>query len=146
MNDSNPPLLPRADEAENYLLACLVDWPERAGEVLPLCRSTDFFHGMHQRLWRQFTTQFAMTGSIDRLAAGRELQCADFMFELADGAPTTVHAESRAEMVRLAARGRRLHEVFTRAAHAIERGRPADAVLAQVQLALEPFEAEAIGE
>ena len=137
------PLLPRADEAEKYLLACLVDWPERAGEILPLCKPADFFEPLHQKLWARFQTQHWATGDIDRLAAGRELECCDFLVELIEGAPTTAHAASRAEMVRQAARGRRAHEIFTKAADAILRGRPADAVIAQVQLALEPFEQEA---
>ena len=86
-----------------------------------------------------------MRGEIDRLAAGKELKCSDLLMELAHGAPTTTWAECKAEAVQLAARGRHLHEILTKAAQAIERGRPADGVLAQLQLALEPFEAEAIG-
>lgn len=142
---STPNQLPRADEDERYLLSCLMDWPERAGEILPLCRPTDFFHLMHRQLWRKFATQLAMRGEIDRHAAGKDLKCSDLLIELVHGAPTTAWAECKAEAIKLAARGRQLHEVLTKGAQAIERGRPADGVLAQVQLALEPFEAEVIG-
>jgi replicative DNA helicase len=138
------PRLPRADEAECYLLACLMDWPERAGEVLPLCQPSDFFETLHADLWRKFTTQLAMHGAIDRLAAGKELKCADRLLEFAYQAPTTEHAESRADMVKLAARGRQAHDVFQNAADAILDGRPADAVIAQVSLALESLETESI--
>jgi replicative DNA helicase len=143
VSDNNQ--LPRADEQEKYLLSCLMDWPDRAGEILPLCKPTDFFHELHAQLWRKFKTQLAMRGEIDRLAVGKELKCAEFLLELTEGAPTTAYADSQAEAVKLAARGRQLHEILTKGALAIERGRPADAVLSQVQLALEPFEAEAIG-
>jgi replicative DNA helicase len=142
---TSDPRLPRADEAEKYLLACCVVWPERAAEFLHLVRPTDFFDDRFRRLWKRFQTQLEMYGAIDRLDAGKKLNCAALLFELADCAPTTVHAESRAEMVKLAARGRHAHEIFQKAANAILRGRPADAVIAQVSLALEAFEAEAIG-
>jgi replicative DNA helicase len=142
---TNSNQLPRADAEEKYLLACLMDWPERAGEILSLCKPTDFFHPLHQQLWRKFKTQLAMRGAIDRLAVGKDLGCAEFLLELTDGAPTTTWADGQAEAVKLAARGRQVHEILTKGAQAIERGRPADAVLSQVQLALEPFEVEAIG-
>src|SRR5690242_12515735 len=111
------PPLPRADAEEKFLFSCLMDWPERSGEILRLCRPTDFFHPLHQKLWRKFATQLATTGSIDRLAAGKELNCAEFLLELTDGAPTTAYAESQADAVKLAARGRQAHGIFSKAAH-----------------------------
>jgi len=146
VNDSNDIRLPREDEKERDLIGCVLAFPERAGEILPLCRPTDFFEPLLQQLWRQLVTQWGTMGRVDCMAAARKIKCAQYVLEIAYSAPTTTaYAECLAEAIKLAARGRHLYEVLQRGADAILRGRPADAVLAQVQLALEPFEAEAIG-
>ncbi|HEX5471880.1 MAG TPA: DnaB-like helicase N-terminal domain-containing protein [Lacipirellulaceae bacterium] len=138
------PEVPRADEHERYLLACLMDWPERAGEVLPLCRPTDFFDPMHQKLWRTFATQHATTGTIDRLAAGKQLGCCDLLIELTDCAPTTVHAESRAKMVRDAAQLRELDKVLDSGRKDIRARRPTQQILAKLQLHLAAIQEAAV--
>lgn len=134
------PRLPRADDAERYLLECLVVFPQRAHEILPLAKSTDFFEPLHQSLWRTFTRQHAITGEIDILAAGKKLGCADYLLELSFDCVTSVHAESRAKLVKDAARARAVHDICQRGADAILHGRSGESVLASLQMAMEGFQ------
>lgn len=144
MNDKGR--LPRADAQERELLGCVLYFPDRAGEMLTLCAASDFFHDVHQRVWRKFATQYAMSGAIDRLECGKTLNCAQTLNELFIDAPTTTaYAVCLAEQIKLAARGRAIYELLQRGATAILSGRPGDAVLAQVMIAAETLEAEAIG-
>jgi hypothetical protein len=62
-----------------------------------------------------------------------------YLLELGQDATTTAHAESRAKMVKDAARGRAHYDVLQRGANAVLSGRPTDSVLAQVEMAVEAF-------
>jgi replicative DNA helicase len=143
MRDRDP-RLPRADEAEKYLVTCIVGFPDRAPEIIPLVKAKHFFDPLYQKIWKAFNTQLLTSGAVNPLAVGRLLDCAADLLELGYESVTTAHAESRAEMVREAATGRALYEVCRRAADAILRGRTADSVRAQLHLALDGFEAEAV--
>jgi replicative DNA helicase len=140
---STDPRLPRADAAERYLIRCCVAWPERAHEILPLCKPTDFLDTLHQKIWREFATQYATTGGIDPMAVAKRLDCAAYLLELGQDAATAVHAATHAESLRDAARARRLFDVAQNAAQALLRGRPVDSVLTSLHMALDQFEKEA---
>jgi replicative DNA helicase len=133
------PRLPRADDAERYLITCVLGWPDRVGEIVPLVQPSEFFEPLHQKIWRTFSTQLALRGCCDPEAVAKQHDCALYLFELAQNLSTTVHAESEAERVKEAAKGRALFEVCYKAAQGILRRRPAVSVLAQLDLALSAF-------
>src|SRR5262245_16440196 len=131
--------LPRAEQSERYLIQCCVGWPDRAAGIVPLIDPRDFSDQLHAHLWRAFRTQLDTKGEVDTLAAGKQLNCCAYLLELTGDLTTTAHAEMHAETIREAARARALYDVLQRAADAIMRGRTADSVLAQLELALPAF-------
>jgi replicative DNA helicase len=139
MTTNTDQLLPRDHEAEQNLIRCIIGWPHRAPEVLPLVEPRHFLDELHQLLWKSFKTQLETNGAVDALFAAIKLGCAQYLNELSVDCTTTAHAEMWAESVREKATARALHEVLSKGADALLRGRMAESVLAQLELALPAF-------
>jgi replicative DNA helicase len=142
--NATDPRLPRAHKAERYLITCVLGWADRAPEIVPLLDAREFCHPLHRNLWKAFRTQLDTIGEVDPLAAGKQFNCCDYLLELSADVTTTADAANEAEAVREAARARALYDVCQRAANALLRGRTADSVLAQLNLALEGIDASSV--
>ncbi len=94
--------LPRAHDAEEYVLGCLVVFPTQADEIFSRLTATDFFDAEHQKIFAAAQRQYA-AGAIDPALLGRECGAAKLLVELGlnpSSAPTTaVHIPTEARKI-----------------------------------------------
>jgi hypothetical protein len=137
--------LPKAHDAERYVLGCLVRFPERADEVLSSgLRTTDFVDRDHQRIFAAFREQFT-SGAVDPVLVGRGTNSSGYLFELADDVQTTVHVATEAAKIIDARRKRQLLGYGESLREAALNGQPADDVFRMHAADLDDYQREAAG-
>jgi hypothetical protein len=134
--------LPRADDAERYILGCFVRFPERADEVLATqLRSTDFVDPLHQKLFQAFIDQH-VRGGIDPVLVGRQTDSAGELLILAENVTTSVHVPAEAAKIIETRRKRQLHQIVEAAGEAALNGQASSDVFNALTADLVDFRQE----
>ena len=97
-------------DAERAVLGALLRYPELCDDVVMILRNPeDFYHDVHQRIYRQIKEMHSNNSAIDLLLLGNNLRASNeldliggpsFLGELMTAVPISVHTVSYAKIVR----------------------------------------------